>query len=83
MTDPLTKGWLTTDAAEALTGYAAAYLRRLAGQGRIVACKVGRDWLIWQDSLMDYQAQMMALGKQRHNPWRKDLVVQGLGRDQR
>lgn len=81
--EPTLTGWLTTAHAEALTGYAAAYLRRLAGRGRIVAQKVGRDWLIQQESLVTYQAQMTQLGRQRHNPWRPDLRGQGLGRGQK
>ena len=80
MPDPIAEGWITTDAAEALTGYSAAYLRRLASQGRVTAQKVGRDWLLHRESLLTYHKQMQSLGNQRHNPWRADLVAQGLGR---
>lgn len=54
MPDPIAEGWITTDAAEALTGYSAAYLRRLASQGRITAQKVGRDWLLHRKTLLAY-----------------------------
>jgi excisionase family DNA binding protein len=83
MTEPVSEGWVTTEAAGSLTGYAAAYLRRLASQGRIEARKVGRDWLINQESLLAYKAQMDALGDQRHNPWREDLAALGMGRQRR
>jgi excisionase family DNA binding protein len=76
----LPEGWLTTGEAETLTGYAQAYLRRLAERKRIVARKVGRDWLLNQESLRAYRDEMAALGGQRHNPWRKELAASGLGR---
>jgi len=80
MVDPLAAGWLTTDEAETLTGYSIAYLRRLATQGRIAARKIGRDWVIYQESLLAYKERMDALGVDKHNPWREDLAVQGRGR---
>jgi excisionase family DNA binding protein len=81
MTEPVVEGWITTEQAETLTGYNQAYARRLASEGIIKARKVGRDWLINQESLLAYKAQMDALGPQRHNPWREDLVQQGRGRN--
>jgi excisionase family DNA binding protein len=82
MPEPIAEGWINTEQAQVLTGYASAYLRRLANQGRVEARKVGRDWLINQESLLAYKTQMDALGDQRHNPWRKDLAQQGRGRNQ-
>ena len=82
MPEPIAEGWITTEQAEALTGYVSAYLRRLCNRGRVEARKVGRDWLINQESLLAYKAEMDALGDQRHNPWRKDLARQGRGRSQ-
>ncbi len=76
----LPEGWLTTGEAETLTGYAQAYLRRLAERRRIVARKAGRDWLLNQESLRAYRDEMDALGAQRHNPWREELAAFGLGR---
>jgi hypothetical protein len=82
MSEPISQGWINTEQAEALTGYASAYLRRLANQGRVEARKVGRDWLINQESLLAYKQEMDSLGGQRHNPWRGDLAQQGRGRNQ-
>jgi hypothetical protein len=81
MVEPVTQGWVTTDKAEKTTGYNKAYLRWLASRGRVEARKVGRDWLINQESLLTYKAQMDALGSQRHNPWREDLAQKGRGRN--
>ena len=80
MTEPVTEGWITTEEAAKLTGYVPAYLRRLAGQGQVEARKVGRDWLINRESLLDYKAQMDDLGPAKHNPWRKELAERGRGR---
>ena len=80
VTDIPTQGWLTTGEAEILTGYAQAYLRRLAERRRIVARKIGRDWLLNQESLRAYRDEMTVLGAQRHNPWREELAACGLGR---
>ena len=63
-----------------MTGYSEAYIRRLAKQGKILARKVGRDWLIDRESLQAYKEQMDSLGDQRHNPWREDLAAKGRGR---
>ena len=75
------ENWLTTKQAKELTGYTMVYLRRLANQRQVEARKVGRDWLINQESLLAYKARMDALGPQRHNPWREDLARQGRGRN--
>ncbi len=79
MTEPIVEGWITTDVAQALTGYSRAYMRMLANQGQIEAHKVGRDWLVNEESLLAYKARMDALGTQKHNPWREDLD-EGRGR---
>jgi hypothetical protein len=81
MNEPVTEGWGTTNEARDLIGYSIAYLRQLSSHGQIQARKVGRDWLIHLESLLAYKAQMDALGPQRHNPWREDLVRQGRGRN--
>jgi excisionase family DNA binding protein len=54
----LKEGWITTEEAAKLVDYAPAYIRRLAISGRIEAQKVGRDWLISQDSLLAYKANV-------------------------
>jgi hypothetical protein len=80
MTEPITEGWVTTGEGEALTGYSRAYMRQLARRGVVKARKVGRDWLIDQESLLAYKAQMDRLGHQKHNPWRDDLTAEERGR---
>jgi excisionase family DNA binding protein len=66
-------GWITTDVAVTLTGYSAAYIRRLARKGRIGAKRVLRDWLVSREDLLAHKARMDALGTDKHNPWRDDL----------
>jgi excisionase family DNA binding protein len=80
MTELKTEGWLTTVEAKALTGYGPTYLRRLAKRGDVEAHKVGRDWLIWRESLLAHKDRMDSLGRAKHNPWRDDLVKHGRGR---
>jgi excisionase family DNA binding protein len=80
MIEPIADGWITTDEAQALTGYSVAYLRRLCNRGDVEARKVRRDWLIYRASLMEYKEQMDRLGAQKHNPWRPDLAEEGRGR---
>jgi len=76
MGEVVAEGWITVEEANALTGYSAAYLRRLARQGHIVAQKVGGDlWLICRDDLVTYRSEMEALGLGKHNPlapWRRE-----------
>lgn len=43
--------WLTTEHAAELTGYDAAHLRRLAGDGKIPALKRGKTWYVRRDAL--------------------------------
>ena len=81
MTKSIVKGWIGTAQAQKITNYSMPYLRQLANRGDIEAHKMGRDWLINQESLLAHKAQMDALGSQRHNPWRKDLAQQGRGRN--
>jgi len=66
--------WITTNLAQALTGYSQAYMRQLAQRGRVEARKVGRDWLVNRESLLEYKLAMDRLGSQKHNPWRDDLA---------
>jgi len=66
-------GWITTNVGAALTGYSAAYIRMLAGGGRVEARRVGRDWLVSRKALLAYKTRMDALGSAKHNPWREDL----------
>ena len=76
MSEPIAAGWVNTRAAAQLTGYTVAYMRQLAihsDRSKIVARKVGRDWLIERASLLEFKAAMDRLGSDKHNPWRDDL----------
>lgn len=50
------EGLMTSDAAQALTGYTVDHLRRLARDGTVKALQVGRTWLFDADSLREHQA---------------------------
>ena len=81
MSELIAQGWADTREAATVTGYTAAYVRQLIRRGRIEARKVGRDWLVSLSSLLAYKHQMEALGSEKHNPWRDDLVASGRGRE--
>lgn len=49
-------GWITSNAAQELTGYSFDHLRRLARGGTVRALQVGRTWLFDPDSLREHQA---------------------------
>ncbi len=83
MNKPVMEGWVTTAEAAALTGYTAAYMRQLAIREYIEARKVGRDWLVNLESLLEYKARMERLGTAKHNPWRDDLAEERRGRGRR
>jgi excisionase family DNA binding protein len=51
-------GWIDTRTAARLSGYRRAYIRQLAIAGRIEARKIGRDWLVNQESLEAYKAKV-------------------------
>ena len=55
--DILPAGWLTTEEAQALTGYGEYHLSRLARSGQVTARKIGgRVWLFERESLTAYKA---------------------------
>lgn len=74
------EGWISTREGAELTGYNVKYLRYLISQGRILARKVARDWLVNRESLLAYKLRMDRLGPQKHNPWRSDLNKEERGR---
>jgi len=47
--------FLTVPEAAAKLGYSIAWVRRLCQQGRIRAVKVGRDWLISEETLDEFK----------------------------
>lgn len=52
------EGWITTEEAAELAEYTAYYIRKLAQEGKIEAEKVGRDWLVNRESLLEYKANV-------------------------
>jgi excisionase family DNA binding protein len=50
----MTKDLLTSTEAAKITGYNEEYIRRLLRSGKVNAKKWGRDWMIDQDSLLEY-----------------------------
>jgi excisionase family DNA binding protein len=71
MTNELdSKDWITTKEAAELTGYSVEYVRRLVRQGRVVAKKWLRDWVVSRQSLLEYQKSMEELGRRKYNPWK-------------
>jgi|WetSurMetagenome_2_1015567.scaffolds.fasta_scaffold1351521_1 excisionase family DNA binding protein len=67
MTDILAPGWLTTEEAQALTGYTVDHLQRLARGGQVTARKIGDSWLFDRESLTTYQAAARPGPKRRRN----------------
>ena len=63
------KGWITTGEAAELTGYDPAYIRLLAGKGKISAFKFGRDWMVNKAEVLAHKRRMDELGTHKHNPW--------------
>lgn len=61
-----------TKEASTLTGYTASHIRQLAARSEIEAVKVGRDWLIDRNSIIEYKQEMESLGSQKHSPHRKE-----------
>lgn len=72
--------WITTNEAADLTGYSPEYIRRLLRNGRFLALKFGRDWLLKRADVLEYKHRMEAMGSDKYNPWREDLEDQGRGR---
>lgn len=66
------EGWMTVNEAAALAGYTVGHIRHLARAGALLAVRVGRDWLINCEALLQYQRAMEALGTDKHNPWREE-----------
>lgn len=72
--------FVTIQEGAELSGLSRTHVRRLAVYGRVAALKVGRDWLVDRAALLAYSEKAKALGRQKFNPWRDDLVKRGRGR---
>jgi len=57
--------WITTEEAAKLSGFNLQHVRRLAREGKIVARKWGKDWMIGKSSLLNY------IYEKGHGPQRK------------
>jgi len=64
--------WITTSQAAELTGYTPGHIRKLAQSGQLPTTRVGRDWLVKREAVLEWQRKMDALGTGKHNPWRED-----------
>jgi hypothetical protein len=53
---PTKEGWLTSDQAADLVSVTTARIRQLCLSGQVICRKVGRDWLVDQESLLSYKA---------------------------
>jgi excisionase family DNA binding protein len=56
LTTPDGRSSITTPQAEARTGYSKTYLTRLLRNGTLEGFRLGRDWLIFTDSLERFLA---------------------------
>jgi excisionase family DNA binding protein len=54
--------WITTTEAAGLAGYSPVTLRQLAREGRITACKMGRDWLLRKEAVLLYVEELEKTG---------------------
>ena len=50
------RGWFKTSEAAELAGYHVIRVRQLARAGRIRAVKIGHEWLVHKDDLLEYRA---------------------------
>lgn len=56
---------ITTVQAAQLTGYHRDYIRRLVSSGKVKGERLGRDWLVDQQSLMTHLKAMEKAGAKR------------------
>lgn len=71
MTDDLNPtDWVTTKEAAELTGYTAAYFRRLIARGRLDTRKIGRDWVCDKSKVLENAEEMKRPGPANLDPWR-------------
>ncbi len=64
--------WITIDEAAVLSGYNAAYLRRLIRGGKLSAEKKGLMWWVDRKALIAYLRQAQQQVDRRHGPKQKD-----------
>lgn len=64
---------ITAQEAARLTGYTEHNIRKLARSGIIPAERFGRMWVLDEDAIQAYVAQMRVLGSAKHTPRRYRL----------
>ena len=65
--------WITSAEAVKLTGYHIEHLRELVRDGKVIARKWGREWMVSRQSLLVYLQSMEARGRRRGpKPQRSD-----------
>ena len=65
--DPTLNDLITLEKAAKISGLSHDHLRRLAGQGKIWAKKIGRDWVTTEQSLRNYLSQDRRPGPKKTN----------------
>lgn len=65
------QGIISTQEAAKITGYNVSHIRWLLRKEYIIGVKMGRDWLITQQSVTDYLAEMKAIGTAKHSSKKK------------
>ena len=68
------RSYITTPQAAVQTGFSKTYLTRLLRNGKLDGFRLGRDWLIYTDSLDHYLAVPHKPGPK--GPYKKQPVVQ-------
>lgn len=64
--------YVSVEEAAQITGYSEQYVRRLLRQKRVNAVKKGPMYWIELESLKEYKREMDVLGREKHDPRRKD-----------
>jgi excisionase family DNA binding protein len=72
MTDFNPSEWLTTKEAAELSGYKPVSVRWMVREGKIEGQKMGRDWVVNRESLLNYVDKMEKLGTAKHDPTKSD-----------
>jgi excisionase family DNA binding protein len=66
---------LSTVEASAQSGFSRNYIWQLLHSGRVEGTKIGRDWLVYEDSLQAFLAQARSKGKKGKRGPRKKRIV--------
>jgi hypothetical protein len=65
--------WITTAEAAEISRYHVEYIRQLARDGKFIAQKWARDWMISRASFLEYLQRVASLGERRgRKPQKRD-----------